>query len=164
LGVELFSWDHASLRQAHNSGIHLHPLADALSRHVDRSGNLRNAFSGVVTQQDARPLRLPPGGCLRIPQAFQLENLFRPELQLRLSGFLIQRATQPSKKRFAVRRIVGGGDLWVTEFILTYDGKPSYTVSITEFKGDKVAWETQYFAHPFEAPAWRAQWVERMDT
>jgi hypothetical protein len=55
-------------------------------------------------------------------------------------------------------------DLWVTEFILTYDGKPSYTVSITEFKGDKVARETQYFADPFVAPAWRDQWAERMDT
>jgi hypothetical protein len=75
-----------------------------------------------------------------------------------------QRASQPSKKRFAVRRIIGSGDLWVTEFILTYDGKPSYTVSIMEFKGDKVARETQYFADPFVAPAWRAQWVERMDT
>jgi ketosteroid isomerase-like protein len=75
-----------------------------------------------------------------------------------------QRASQPSKKRFTVRRIIGGGDLWVTEFILTYDGKPSYTVSIMEFTGDKVARETQYFADPFVAPAWRAQWVERMDT
>ena len=36
-----------------------------------------------------------------------------------------QRASQPSKKRFSVRRIVGTGALWVTEFILTYDGKPS---------------------------------------
>ncbi|MGB8063537.1 MAG: nuclear transport factor 2 family protein [Candidatus Sulfotelmatobacter sp.] len=75
-----------------------------------------------------------------------------------------QRASQPSKKRFTVRRIIGGGDLWVTEFILTYDGKPSYTVSIMEFRDDKVARETQYFADPFVAPAWRAQWVERMDT
>ena len=75
-----------------------------------------------------------------------------------------QRASQPSKKRFAVRRIIGSGDLWVTEFILTYDGKPSYTVSIMEFNGVKVARETQYFADPFVAPAWRAQWVERMDT
>jgi ketosteroid isomerase-like protein len=73
-----------------------------------------------------------------------------------------QRATQPSKKRFAVRRIIGGGDLWITEFILTYDGKPSYTVSIMEFKGDKVMRETQYFADRFEAPAWRAQWVAPM--
>jgi len=74
-----------------------------------------------------------------------------------------QRASRPSKKRFAVRRIIGSGDLWITEFILTYDGKPSYTVSIVEFEGDKVARETQYFADPFVAPAWRARWVERMD-
>ncbi len=73
-----------------------------------------------------------------------------------------QRASQPSKKRFSIRRIIGGGDLWVTEFILAYDGKPSYTVSVMEFSGDKVARETQYFADPFVAPAWRAQWVERM--
>lgn len=75
-----------------------------------------------------------------------------------------QRAGQPSNKRFAVRRILGGGDLWITEFILTYDGKPSYTVSIMEFRDGKVARETQYFADPFPAPAWRAQWVELMDT
>jgi hypothetical protein len=75
-----------------------------------------------------------------------------------------QRASQPSKKRFTVRRIIGSGDLWVTEFVLTYDGKPTYTVSIMEFTGDKVARETQYFADPFVAPAFRAQWVERMDT
>ena len=75
-----------------------------------------------------------------------------------------QRATQPSQKRFTIQRIIGNGDLWVSEFILTYDGKPSYTVSIMEFRDDKVARETQYFADPFVAPAFRAQWVERMDT
>jgi hypothetical protein len=75
-----------------------------------------------------------------------------------------QRASQPNRKRFSIRRIIGSGELWVTEFILTYDAKPSYTVSIMEFKGDKVARETQYFADPFVAPAFRAQWVERMDT
>ena len=75
-----------------------------------------------------------------------------------------QRASQPSKKRFTIRRIIGGCDLWVTEFILTYDGQPSYTVSIMEFRDDKVARETQYFADSFVAPAFRAQWVERMDT
>ena len=74
-----------------------------------------------------------------------------------------QRASQPSKKRFAVRRIIGGGDLWITEFILTYNGKPFYTVSVMEFEGNKVARETQYFADPFAAPASRAQWVERME-
>jgi ketosteroid isomerase-like protein len=78
-------------------------------------------------------------------------------------NILKQRASQPNKKRFTVRRIIGSGDLWITELILTYDGKPSYTVSIMEFKGEKVARETQYFADPFVAPAWRAQLVERMD-
>jgi hypothetical protein len=75
----------------------------------------------------------------------------------------ITRSNQPNKKRFAVRRIIGGGDLWITEYILTYDGKPSYTVSIMEFSGNKVAREVQYFADPFEASAQRARWVERMD-
>ncbi len=75
-----------------------------------------------------------------------------------------QRSSQPNKKRFTVRRIIGSGDLWVTEFVLTYDGKPSYTVSIMEFRGEKVARETQYFADPFPAPASRANLVERMDS
>lgn len=74
----------------------------------------------------------------------------------------IARTNQPSQKRFAVRRVIGSGDLWITEYILTYDGKPSYTVSIMEFRGDKVARETQYFADPFEASPSRARWVERM--
>jgi len=80
------------------------------------------------------------------------------------TNILNQRGIQPNKKRFSVRRIIGGGDLWITELILTYDAKPTYTVSIMEFRGDKVARETQYFADPFAAPAWRAQLVERMDT
>jgi hypothetical protein len=44
------------------------------------------------------------------------------------------RIAQPNKKRFAVRRIVGTGDLWITEFVLSYDAVPSYAVSIMEFK------------------------------
>jgi hypothetical protein len=76
----------------------------------------------------------------------------------------ITRSIQPNKKRFSVRRIIGGGDLWITEFILSYDGKPSYAVSIMEFRGNEVARETQYFADPFEASPARAQYVERIDT
>jgi hypothetical protein len=72
------------------------------------------------------------------------------------------RFAQPNSKRFAVRRILGAGDLWVTEFILTYDGRPSFTVSIMEFDGGKVARETQYFGEPFEPGSSRARWVERM--
>ena len=73
------------------------------------------------------------------------------------------RAVQPNQKRFTVRRIIGAGDLWVTELVLTYDGRPSYTVSIMEFRDDKVARETQYFGDPFEPGPSRAHLVERMD-
>jgi len=72
------------------------------------------------------------------------------------------RTAQPNKKRFTVRRVLGAGDLWVSEFILTYDGAPSYTVSIMEFSDGKVARETQYFGDPFAPGPSRAQWVERI--
>ena len=72
------------------------------------------------------------------------------------------RAAQPNAKCFTVRRIVGAGDLWVTEFILAYDGRPSFSVSVMEFVEGKVARETQYFADPFEPGPSRAQWVEKI--
>src|SRR5262249_37315358 len=62
---------------------------------------------------------------------------------------------------FEVRRIVGADDLWVTEYVINYQGKPNWTVSIMEFQNGKVVHETQYFAEPFEAARWRAQWVEQ---
>ena len=73
------------------------------------------------------------------------------------------RMAQPSKKRFTVRRILGGGGLWISELVLTYDEQPVYVVSIMEFEGGKVVRETQYFGEPFEPGRSRAQWVERMD-
>ena len=73
------------------------------------------------------------------------------------------RMAQPNAKRFTVRRIVGAGDVWVSEFILMYDGRPSYSVSVMEFQDGMVARETQYFADPFDPGPSRARWVERMD-
>lgn len=71
------------------------------------------------------------------------------------------RSVQPNKKRFTVRRIVGSGALWITEFTLTYDGKPSFVVSIMAFRDGLVAHETQYFADRFEPAPSRAHLVER---
>ncbi len=70
------------------------------------------------------------------------------------------RFVQPNKKRFAVRSMIGSGDLWVTEFVLTYDGIPTYAVSIMEFRDGLVAHETQYFADRFEPSPSRAHLVE----
>jgi hypothetical protein len=72
------------------------------------------------------------------------------------------RCLQPSRKRFTVQRTIGSGDLWVTEFVLSYDGIPSYAVSIMEFRGGLVANETQYFADRFDPAPSRAHLVERV--
>jgi ketosteroid isomerase-like protein len=73
------------------------------------------------------------------------------------------RMAQPNQKRFTVRRVLGGGDLWISELVLTYDEQPVYVVSIMEFDGAKVIRETQYFGEPFEPGPSRTEWVERMD-
>ena len=43
-----------------------------------------------------------------------------------------QRGGHPAERHFTVRRIMGGGDLWVSEVVITYDGVPTYSVSIME--------------------------------
>ena len=70
------------------------------------------------------------------------------------------RESYPATLDFSIRRIVGSGDLWVTEYVINYNGKPVNTISIMEFDGDTVARETLYFADPFDAPEWRSEWVE----
>ena len=70
------------------------------------------------------------------------------------------REAQPNTKRFTVRRMLGGGDLWVSELVLTYDAEPFYTVSIMEFEDGEVVHETQYFGEGFEPGPSRAQYVE----
>lgn len=66
--------------------------------------------------------------------------------------------------KFTYRRMLGGGDLFVFEGTIDYgDGVPVSYVSIGELRDGKVARVTEYFANPFEAPAWRADYVERME-
>jgi hypothetical protein len=71
-----------------------------------------------------------------------------------------QRGGHPAERHFTILRIRGGGDLWVSECAITYDGVPTYAVSVMELTGDLVTHETQYFADPFQAPAWRAALAE----
>jgi hypothetical protein len=70
------------------------------------------------------------------------------------------REAQPNDKRFTVRRVLGGGGLWISELVLTYDDTPFYVVSIMEFEDGQVVHETQYFGEPFEPGPSRAQFVE----
>ena len=73
-----------------------------------------------------------------------------------------QRGGHPADRHFAIQRIVGGGDLWVSECVITYDDVPTYSVSIMEFADGHVVHETQYFADTFGAPEWRTALAEPM--
>jgi len=115
----------------------------ALKRHWDASDASDFAVEHEIYHEDA---------VLDYPQS---RERIRGRLHIRES-----RAVQPDKKRFSVYRIVGDGDLWITEYILTYDDVPSYVVSIMEFRDGLVAKETQYFANAFDPGPSRAHLVE----
>ena len=69
----------------------------------------------------------------------------------------------PGLPTITTRRIVGSGDLWVAEATLDYGGGSAYkSVFVFELRDGKIARETAYWAEPFEAPEWRAAWVEHM--
>jgi ketosteroid isomerase-like protein len=71
-----------------------------------------------------------------------------------------QRGGHPAERHFTVRRIQGSGDLWISECVITYDGAPTYSVSIMELTDGLVKHETQYFADPFDAAPSRAALAE----
>jgi hypothetical protein len=63
-----------------------------------------------------------------------------------------------------LRRVSGGNDVWCRESVIRYaDGTVAYGVTRVEFRDGKIWKETRYYAEPFEAPAWRAQWLQRME-
>jgi hypothetical protein len=73
-----------------------------------------------------------------------------------------QRGGHPAERHFTVLRITGSGGVWVSECRISYDGVPTYSVSIMEFEGDEVVRETQYFADPFVAADSRRALAEAM--
>ena len=58
----------------------------------------------------------------------------------------------------------GRGDMWWIEADASYpDGSVWSTVILIELRDGKVLRERWHFGQPFEAPSWRAPFVERMD-
>jgi len=70
------------------------------------------------------------------------------------------RLAHPTPPTATLRRIVGSGDLWAMEMDFDYDGDRFHVVVIHQYRDGLVVSETSYYAAPFEAPAWRARWVE----
>lgn len=68
----------------------------------------------------------------------------------------------PGLPKVEIGRILADGDLVTAASVLDYDGKIYHGISVFEFKDGKVARQTDYFAEPFPAPEWRAEWVEKI--
>ena len=85
------------------------------------------------------------------------------EGRLAAAGAMYEEKSGTSPK-FTYKRMLGGGDIFVVEGTIDYgDGIPVSYVGIGEVRDGKVAKMTEYFANPFEAPAWRADFVEKME-
>jgi hypothetical protein len=89
--------------------------------------------------------------CLEFPQS--------GERFAGVENFREWRAQYPATVDFVIDRVRGGGAVWVLELRLRHDGGPwKYGVDIAEFRGGKVARETDYSMEPWEGPEWRAGW------
>jgi SnoaL-like domain len=70
-------------------------------------------------------------------------------------------------RRIRLRRVLVKEGLWVVEGAADYDDDGRLAldvVVISELRDGKMWRDRWYFAEPFEAPEWRSQWVERMET
>lgn len=70
-------------------------------------------------------------------------------------------STPPSIR---LRRVLVRGGLWILDGVNDYGGGQVFNVVvIMELRDGKIWRDTRYYAEPFEAPEWRAPWVERME-
>ena len=70
----------------------------------------------------------------------------------------------PNPPNIQLRRVVVREGLWVAEGVNDYGGGQVFTiVAIIELREGKMWRDTRYYGEPFEAPEWRAQWVEQME-
>jgi hypothetical protein len=65
---------------------------------------------------------------------------------------------------FTYKGMRGASDMFIVEGTIDYgDGVPVSYVGIADLRDGKVSKLTEYFANPFEPPAWRADLVEKME-
>ena len=70
----------------------------------------------------------------------------------------------PNPPGMQLRRVLVRDELWVAELVSDYGGQVYDVALIIELRDGKMWRDTRYYAEPFEAPEWRARWVERMET
>ena len=89
-----------------------------------------------------------------------------PQSGERIRGQEMMREFQeayPNPPSMQLRRVLVRDELWVVEIVSDYGGRIYNAVLIIELRDGKMWRDTRYYAEPFEAPEWRAQWVERTE-
>jgi ketosteroid isomerase-like protein len=124
--------------------------------------------SQMTSHNEAQVERLI--ACLNDRKIEVMDELFHddatmdwPQSRERVRGAENRRAIYgsfPQLPTVTPRRLQSSGDLVVLEATLDYDGPTYETVFIFEFRDGKIEKETAYWSEAFEAPEWRAQWVE----
>jgi hypothetical protein len=131
-------------------------VADARSDNMEEA-DVRELFARLferMSPEEEHELR-HPDFVMEMPQSGE-----------RIRGRENMRAMQehfPAPPSIELRRVVGSGDVWAIEMRSDYDGHVYHVVMIVEFLDGKIVRETRYYADPFEAPEWRAEWVEAME-
>ena len=75
-----------------------------------------------------------------------------------------QEAFPTTPPSIQLRRVLVKEGLWVVEGVNDYGGGQIFdTVLIIELRDGRMFRDRRYYAELFEAPEWRAQWVEQMD-
>jgi hypothetical protein len=116
-------------------------VADLLRRHLEAVGDDLDVEHEMYT--DDAVLEFPQSG----------------ERFVGLASFRAWRDQYPDAVALRVLRIRGGGDLWVVECTISYEGGPwKPAVSIHELRDGLIVHEAIYTMEPWAAPEWRAQW------
>jgi ketosteroid isomerase-like protein len=88
-----------------------------------------------------------------------------PQSRERIRGresFVAVNKNYPGRWRISIQRLIASGSQVATEVTLSFDGQVARAVSFFELRDGKIVRETDYWPEPYDAPEWRAQWVERM--
>jgi len=121
-------------------------------------------LTGLLTNLDPEEeyeARHPEDYLLEMPQSG--ERIRGRERMRQFQESYSTRSPSDPIRRIRLRRVLVREDLWVVEGIADYDdGREALNVVlILELRDGKMWRDRWYFAEPFEAPEWRAQWVER---
>jgi ketosteroid isomerase-like protein len=77
------------------------------------------------------------------------------------AAFIAVNRNYPGRWRCHLRRVVEAGTETVTEVEVTDGRTVVHAVSFFEFEDDKIIRLREFWADPFEAPAWRSQWITK---